>query len=77
VIDKTGLTGKYDMLLQWTPDESQAIRPGPDAPVGPASDAAAPSIFTALQEQLGLKLESQKGPVEIFVIDRVERPSEN
>jgi uncharacterized protein (TIGR03435 family) len=77
VIDKTGLTGKYDIVLQWTPDESQAIRPGPDAPPAPPSDSAAPSIFTALQEQLGLKLESQKGPVQIFVIDRAEKPSEN
>lgn len=77
VIDKTGLTGKYDMVLQWTPDESQAIRTGPDAPPSPPSDSAPPSIFTALQEQLGLKLESQKGPVQIFVIDRAEKPSEN
>jgi bla regulator protein blaR1 len=77
VIDKTGLTGKYDMVLQWTPDESQAIRPGPDAPPASPSDSALPSIFTALQEQLGLKLESQKGPVQIFVIDRAEKPSEN
>jgi uncharacterized protein (TIGR03435 family) len=77
VIDKTGLTGKYDIVLQWTPDESQVIRQGPDAPPAPPSDSAPPSIFTALQEQLGLKLESQKGPVEIFIIDRVEKPSEN
>jgi uncharacterized protein (TIGR03435 family) len=77
VIDQTGLTGKYDILLQWTPDESQAIRPGPDAPPAPPSDSAPPSIFTALQEQLGLKLESQKGPVDIFIVDRAEKPSEN
>jgi uncharacterized protein (TIGR03435 family) len=77
VIDKTGLTGKYDIVLQWTPDESQVIRQGPDAPPSPPSDSSLPSIFTALQEQLGLKLESQKGPVEIFIIDRAEKPSEN
>jgi uncharacterized protein (TIGR03435 family) len=78
VIDKTGLTGKYDINLEWTPDETQVaqmILP-PDAPK-PSVDPAGPSIFTAVQEQLGLKLESQKGPVEIIVIDRAEKPSEN
>ena len=49
----------------------------PDGPRPPVSDATRPSNFTALQEQLGLKLESQKGPVEIFVIDRAEKPSQN
>jgi uncharacterized protein (TIGR03435 family) len=77
VIDKTGLAGNFDVSLQWTPDEIQAIRPGPDAPPAPPPESTAPSIFTALQEQLGLKLESQKGPVKIFVIDRAEKPSEN
>jgi uncharacterized protein (TIGR03435 family) len=78
VIDKTGLTGKYDINMEWTPDESQALRFSPDGPRPPApSDTTGPSIFTALQEQLGLKLESQKGPVEVFVIDHVDRPSEN
>jgi uncharacterized protein (TIGR03435 family) len=86
VIDKTGLTGRYDFTLKWTPDQPspQAFgagqRPGPgpmgnDAP--PPPDPNGPSLFTALQEQLGLKLESQKGPVEILVIDHVEKPSEN
>jgi len=77
VIDKTGLTGNFDITLQWTPDEGQPYRPGLDGPAAPPSDSAAPSIFTALQEQLGLKLDSQKGPVAIFVIDRAEKPSEN
>jgi uncharacterized protein (TIGR03435 family) len=77
VVDKTGLTGKFDLSLQWTPDESQAIRPGPDGAAAPPSDSAPPSIFTAIQEQLGLKLDSQKGPVKIFVIERAEKPSEN
>jgi len=77
VIDKTGLTAKYDINMEWTPDESQAIRFPPDGPRPPPSDPSGPTIFTALQEQLGLKLESQKGPVEMFVIDHVERPSEN
>ncbi|HEX8879062.1 MAG TPA: TIGR03435 family protein [Candidatus Acidoferrum sp.] len=81
VVDKTGLTGNYDFTLQWTPDESQgAMFRGPDTgPQASASSAnsSGPSLFTALQEQLGLKLESQKGPVEIYVIDHAEKPSEN
>ena len=81
VVDKTGLPGNYDFTLQWTPDESQgAMFRGPDTgPQGsaPPPDASGPSLFTALQEQLGLKLESQKGPVEIYIIDHAEKPSEN
>jgi uncharacterized protein (TIGR03435 family) len=76
VVDKTGLKGKYDVDIEWTFDEAIVIQLPPDAPK-PASDGAGPSIFTALQEQLGLKLESQKGPVEVLVIDRAEKPSEN
>jgi len=63
VIDKTGLQGKYDWTLMWDPD------PGPDS--------TEPSIFTAVQEQLGLKLDAQKGPAQMLVIDSVVRPSEN
>jgi uncharacterized protein (TIGR03435 family) len=81
VVDKTGLPGNYDFTLRWTPDESQgASLRGPDTgPQGGASsgDSSGPSLFTALQEQLGLKLESQKGPVETYVIDHAEKPSEN
>ena len=79
VVDKTGLKGEYDFTLKWTPDEG----PGqPCAAVRPEMprrrpDASGPTIFTALQEQLGLKLETQKGPVDTIVIDHVERPSEN
>lgn len=82
VNDKTGLTGKFDIQLQWTPDQSQLqamAPPGglpPNMPA-PQFDPNGPSLFTALQEQLGLKLESQKGPVDILVIDHVEKPSEN
>jgi len=76
VVDKTGLTGKYDIDLQWTPDETQLAGLSPEARAA-SSDASGPSIFTALQEQLGLKLESQKGPVEVFVVERAEKPSEN
>ena len=81
VVDKTGLPGNYDFTLQWTPDESEgASLRGPDTgPQGsaPSADSSGPSLFTALQEQLGLKLESQKGPVETYVIDHAEKPSEN
>jgi uncharacterized protein (TIGR03435 family) len=82
VLDKTGLTGKFDISLHWTPDQSQAMQPPPGGPPPgmpqpPPVDPNGPSIFTALQEQLGLKLESQKGPVDIIVIDHVEKPSEN
>ena len=81
VIDKTGLTGKYDFTL----DLPGAQRPmpmakSPDgnaAPADGASDDSGPSIFTLVQDQLGLKLESTKGPVSILVIDHVEQPSPN
>jgi len=81
VVDKTGLTGKYDIALQWTPDEgSDPMFKGTDGSQLRAAslpDDSGPSIFTAVQEQLGLKLQSAKGPVETFVIDHVEMPSEN
>jgi uncharacterized protein (TIGR03435 family) len=74
VLDQTKLTGRYDINLSYAPEQLLA---GDASTRPPGSDSNAPSIFTALQEQLGLKLESQKGPVEMFVIDHVERPSEN
>jgi len=67
VIDKTGLSGTFDIHLEWADDASNAT-------VDPDSSNRA-SIFTALREQLGLKLESAKGPVEVIVIDHIERPS--
>ncbi|HEV8146915.1 MAG TPA: M56 and DUF3738 domain-containing protein [Bryobacteraceae bacterium] len=80
VIDRTGLTGRYDFKLEWTP-EMLPDRKGPDG-TGEKVGASAPgisdpSIFTALQEQLGLKLESQKGPVEVVIIERAEKPAAN
>ena len=80
VSDQTGLKGVYDFKLQFTPDER--LQPPPGAPPNarlppPPPDSNAPSLFDALQEQLGLKLESEKGPVEVIVIDHVERPSAN
>jgi len=81
VIDKTGLKGKYDVELNWTPDQgSEPMFKGTDSSPqrgDAAPDSSGPSIFTALQEQLGLRLQSAKGPVETLVIDHVEMPSEN
>jgi uncharacterized protein (TIGR03435 family) len=80
VLDKTGLKGNYDFTLQWTPDDSEPFKRVADNPApgnAPQPDSSGPSILTAIQEQLGLKLESQKGPAEVLVIDHVEKPSEN
>jgi uncharacterized protein (TIGR03435 family) len=86
LIDRTGLTGKYDFTVQWKPEPnigggraipkmgSASVAP-PAPPSEPESDG--PSFIQALRDQLGLKLESTKGPVETLVIDHVERPSEN
>jgi bla regulator protein BlaR1 len=80
VVDNTGLKGNYNWTLKWTPDQSAPMFKGPEGREGTDNTASAdsgPSIFTAIQQQLGLKLESKKGPVEILVIDHVEKPSEN
>jgi uncharacterized protein (TIGR03435 family) len=63
VIDKTGLEGNFEIDLHWTPEDKP--------------DDGGPSVFTAIQEQLGLRLQASKGPVEVLVIDRAEKPSEN
>jgi len=77
VIDQTGLEGRYDFTLTWTPDETQFGGRGGQAPP-PADPAnAPPGLFTAIQEELGLKLESTKAPVDVVVIDRLEKPTEN
>jgi uncharacterized protein DUF3738 len=68
--------GKYDVDLQFAPDQAQFQAP-PSLPPTPLASLNGPSLFTALQKQLGLKLESKKGPVEMFFIDHVERPSDN
>ncbi|HTW63233.1 MAG TPA: TIGR03435 family protein [Bryobacteraceae bacterium] len=67
VLDKTGLTGSYDFTLDWSPDFG-----GPHPP-----DPSGADLFTALQEQLGLKLEPQRVPIEMLIIDHAGRPSEN
>jgi uncharacterized protein (TIGR03435 family) len=78
VIDQTGFTGQLDVHLSFTPDESTQGLPGarPGA-MSEASDPNKPNIFAALQEQMGLKLASSKGPVEVLVIDHAERPTAN
>jgi uncharacterized protein (TIGR03435 family) len=78
VIDDSGIAGRFDFMLEWTPDEFQfagappaqraAILTGPDAP---------PDLLTAFQEQLGMKIEAVKAPVDVLVTDKVSRPSEN
>jgi uncharacterized protein (TIGR03435 family) len=80
VIDKTELQGSYDIKLQWTPEEGEggmmaqaAQAMHPEA----VPDASGPTLMMALQDQLGLKLEATKGPVEIITVDRIEKPSEN
>lgn len=67
VLDRTGLNGYYDFALKWTPDDGTSVPEG----------SSAPSIFTAVQEQLGLRLEPTKAPVQVLVVDRIERPSTN
>ncbi len=79
VIDKTGLAGNFDVSLSWTPDETQAMKwqlpPGAAAP--PAPDPAGPSIFTAVQQQLGLKLESGREQVDVLIVDSAAKPDGN
>lgn len=75
VVDQTGLSGKFDFTLTWRLDPSAA--PGADAPPLPPEFESRSDIFTAFQEQLGLKLEATKAPVGVFVIERVQKPSEN
>ncbi len=76
VVDHSGLTGRYDFTLKWTPDEAQLAQMGMKAPATEAADAP-PNLFTALPEELGLRMESAKTPVEVLVIDKVEKPSDN
>jgi len=74
VVDKTGLTGAFDIDLTWEPEDA----PGPDGtarPAAPSTDGG--HLFTAIQEQLGLKLDSQRGPVDVLVIDSAQRPTED
>jgi uncharacterized protein (TIGR03435 family) len=79
VIDQTGLKGRFDFHLQWTPEEIQfaSVRGPETSPKPPEGAETQPDLFTAIQQQLGLKLESIKAQVDVLVIDKVEKPSEN
>ena len=74
VVDKTGLAGRFAFTLAWTPEQMPTGAPPPGVP---PIDPNGPSFFTALEEQLGLKLVPAKGPVDVLVIDRIERPTPN
>lgn len=78
VVDRTGLTTRYDFTLDWTPDETQFTdRQGIPLPPPDPNAETFPDLFTAIQQQLGLKLEAAKTPVDVMVIDHVEKPSAN
>jgi uncharacterized protein (TIGR03435 family) len=76
IVDRSGLTGNFVFELTWTPEQF-ANRETPAVVNGNAIDPNGPSLFTALQEQLGLKLDAQRGPVDVVVVDRIDRPTEN
>jgi uncharacterized protein (TIGR03435 family) len=75
IVDRTGLDGYFDVELRFTPDRMPNFGPGGPPPGMPAIDPNAASIYAAIQEQLGLKLESQRAPIDVLVIDRVEQPT--
>jgi uncharacterized protein (TIGR03435 family) len=80
VIDRTGITNFFEIDLKFSPDDSSAARPSaadPAAPIAVTASDAPPNIFQAIQEQLGLKLVPAKGPMDVLVIDHIERPTEN
>ena len=80
MIGKTDLKGEYDYKLEWTPEPSEggpeSLGLPPEAPA-PHPETNGPTIFTALREQLGLRLAPQKGPVQFVVIDSVDKPTGN
>jgi bla regulator protein BlaR1 len=73
VLDQTGLSGRFDFTIEWMPESNSGALPNADGPTEPAG----PTFLEALSEQLGLKLEATKAPIQILVVDHVERPSEN
>lgn len=81
VVDKTGLTNSYDFTLNWSPDENpkkaEKVKGGGGKSAAMSDSANGPSVFTALQDQIGLKLQSTKGPVEVLIVDRAEKPTED
>lgn len=77
VLDQTGITGRWDFTLKWTPDDSQFSGMGARIPPPTDSANAPPNLYTAIQEQVGLKLEATKAMADVMVIDQVEKPSDN
>lgn len=75
VVDQTNLAGTYDFTLDWSPEELTTASPGSDGATSPGPDSDAPPLFTAIQQQLGLKLVPSKGPAQVLVIDHIEKPS--
>jgi uncharacterized protein (TIGR03435 family) len=73
VVDQTGLTGRFDFTLQWTPDSNGPAQSAADTPL----DSPGTTFLEALKDQLGMKLKSTKAPMDVPVVDHVERPSEN
>jgi uncharacterized protein (TIGR03435 family) len=77
VVNQTGLDGRFDFTLKWTPDETQFGGQLSQLPASTDKADAPPDLFTAMQQQLGLKFEPAKIPVDVLVIDKVEKPSGN
>lgn len=77
VVDQTGITGRWNFTLNWTPDESQFGGMGAKIPPPPDNSNPPPNLYTAIQEQIGLKLEAAKAPAEVMIIDHVEKPSDD
>jgi uncharacterized protein (TIGR03435 family) len=77
VLDQTGLNGRFDFHLKWTPDDSQFGGMGAKIPPPTDNATAPPGLYTAIQEQIGLKLDATKALAEVLIIDHVEKPSEN
>jgi uncharacterized protein (TIGR03435 family) len=77
VVDQTALTDRYDFTLRWTPDSAQLAAQRPNAPAPANNPDAPPDLFAAFQQQLGLKIEATKAPVDVMVIDKAEKPSGN
>jgi uncharacterized protein (TIGR03435 family) len=77
VVDETGVEGDFDLDVFYTPELPAGVPVPPGAPGPPPPAGDGPSLFTALQEELGLRLDSRRGAVDVLVIDRIERPSEN
>jgi len=77
VVDQSGLTGRYDFTLEWRPDAAQLAAAGPNAPTLPQAVEDRPDFLTAARQQLGLKIEAGKAPVDVIVVDKVIKPTEN